>query len=85
MSSALKDSRMALLLCLLILAPEVGFAARQQSNTPAAMVDVETVGPKVGDALPEFSLRDQGGHIQSLKSLLGPEGGVIVFFRSADW
>ena len=85
MSRALQDSRIALGLCLLILAPAVGSAARQQSNTPAPMVDVETVGPKVGDALPEFSLRDQGGHILSLKSLLGPKGGVVVFFRSADW
>jgi hypothetical protein len=85
MFRSLKDSRMALGLCLLILAPAVGFAARQQPNTPAPMVDVETVGPKIGDALPEFSLRDQVGHIQSLKSLLGPKGGVIVFFRSADW
>lgn len=85
MFRALKDSRNVLGLCLLVLAPAVGFAARQQSNTPAPMVDVETVGPKVGDALPEFSLRDQGGHIQSLKSVLGPKGAVIVFFRSADW
>ena len=43
------------------------------------------VGPKVGEALPEFSLRDQDGHVQSLKSLLGPKGAIIVFFRSADW
>jgi hypothetical protein len=85
MSRALKDSRMALGLCLLILAPAVGFAARQQSSTPAPMVDVESVGPRVGDALPEFSLRDQGGRMRTLKSLLGSSGAVIVFFRSADW
>ena len=65
--------------------PATGLAARQQSNPPAPTVDVETLGPKVGEALPEFSLRDQDGHIQSLTSLLGPKGAVIVFFRSADW
>jgi peroxiredoxin len=43
------------------------------------------MGPRVGDALPEFTLRDQGGQTRSLKSLLGPKGAVIVFFRSADW
>jgi cytochrome oxidase Cu insertion factor (SCO1/SenC/PrrC family) len=69
----------------LALAPAVGFAARQQSNTLAAAVDIETLGPQVGDALPEFSLRDQRGQARSLKSLLGPDGAVIVFFRSADW
>jgi len=70
---------------LLAFASAVGFATRQQSSTPGPTVDVESVGPKVGDALPEFSLHDQEGHIQSLKSLLGPKGAVIVFFRSADW
>jgi peroxiredoxin len=43
------------------------------------------VGPQVGDAMPEFSLRDQRGQERSLRSLLGPNGAVIVFFRSADW
>lgn len=70
---------------LLALPPAVGFAASQPSNTPASTIDVETVGPKVGDALPAFSLPDQGGQPRSLKSLLGPKGAVIVFFRSADW
>jgi peroxiredoxin len=49
------------------------------------MVDVETLGPKVGASLPDFSLRDQDGMVRSLKSLLGANGAVIVFFRSADW
>ncbi len=85
MSRASSGHGIALGFCLLALTPAVGFAIRQQSSTPAPIVDVDTVGPKVGDALPEFSLRDQGGHIRTLKSLLGSSGGVIVFFRSADW
>jgi hypothetical protein len=84
MSRLYSGSGLALALWL-ALAPDSGLTARQQSNPPAQVVDVESVGPKVGDALPEFSLRDQGGHIQSLQSLLGPKGAVIVFFRSADW
>ncbi len=56
-----------------------------QSNSPATLVDVETVGPKIGDVLPDFSLPDQHGQVRSMKSLLGPNGGVIVFFRSANW
>jgi hypothetical protein len=68
----------------LALVTAAGFAG-QQSNPPAQIVDVDRVGPKVGEPLPEFSLRDQDGHVQSLKSLLGPKGAIIVFFRSADW
>jgi cytochrome oxidase Cu insertion factor (SCO1/SenC/PrrC family) len=69
----------------LALAPIVGSTAQQQAKTPAATIDVETVGPQLGDALPEFRLRDQRGQLRSLKSLLGTNGAVIVFFRSADW
>jgi len=62
-----------------------GLAREPQVNGSAARVDVETVGPKVGDGLPDFSLRDQHGEVRSLKSVLGPNGAIIVFFRSADW
>jgi cytochrome oxidase Cu insertion factor (SCO1/SenC/PrrC family) len=85
MSRACNGPRIALGVSLLAFAPAVGFAARQQLNTPASSVDVDTVGPRVGDALPEFSLKDQSGRMRSLKSLLGANGAVIVFFRSADW
>jgi cytochrome oxidase Cu insertion factor (SCO1/SenC/PrrC family) len=84
MFRAIPAPSIALGLGLLALGSAAGSAARPQANT-AQMVDVETVGPKVGDALPEFSLRDQGGQVHSLKSLLGSRGAVIVFFRSADW
>jgi hypothetical protein len=77
--------RILLGLCLLVLAPAVGFAARQQPGIPSPAFDVESVGPKVGEALPLFSLQDQSGRTQSLASVLGPKGAVIVFFRSADW
>ena len=42
-------------------------------------------GPPVGSKMPGFDLRDQDGKSHSLKSLLGPKGAVILFFRSADW
>jgi cytochrome oxidase Cu insertion factor (SCO1/SenC/PrrC family) len=84
MFRAISGPSIALGVCLLALGPVVGSAARQQPNA-SPTVDVETVGPKVGDALPQFSLRDQGGEVHSLKSLLGSKGAIIVFFRSADW
>ncbi len=70
--------------CLFLLTPGAGLTARRQSN-PTPQVDVESVGPKVGERLPAFSLHDQQGRLQSLESLLGAKGAVIVFFRSADW
>jgi cytochrome oxidase Cu insertion factor (SCO1/SenC/PrrC family) len=85
MARALKKCRILLGWCLLALAPTVGFATRQQAGAPAAAFDIESVGPKVGEALPVFSLQDQSGRTRSLQSLLGPKGAVIVFFRSADW
>jgi peroxiredoxin len=42
-------------------------------------------GPDVGTAIPNFSLPDQNGNIRTLKSLMGPDGLMLVFFRSADW
>lgn len=42
-------------------------------------------GLPVGSKMPAFSLPDQDGVTRSLKDILGPNGAVIVFFRSADW
>ena len=42
-------------------------------------------GPDVGRQVPDFSARDQQGRNQTLKSIMGPKGAMLVFFRSADW
>ncbi len=42
-------------------------------------------GPEIGTGIPEFRARDQHGKIQTLETLRGPRGAVIVFVRSADW
>jgi len=47
--------------------------------------DPRTLGPKVGERVPDFSLPDQHGATRSRHSILGPKGAVLVFFRSADW
>ena len=41
--------------------------------------------PACGHKMPGLHLQDQDGKSHTLKSLLGPKGAVIVFFRSADW
>jgi hypothetical protein len=57
-----------------------GGSARAQ-----APVDVEKIGPQVGARVPDFSGVDQRGRTQTLESLMGREGLMLVFNRSADW
>jgi len=45
----------------------------------------ETTKKEVGMPAPAFHARDQFGKDQSLSTLMGPNGLVILFFRSADW
>jgi hypothetical protein len=56
--------------------------APAEAQTP---VDVEALGPQVGARVPEFSGVDQRGRTQTLESLMGREGLMLVFNRSADW
>lgn len=65
----------------------VALLALGSSQTPPATpaVDIQTLGPQVGQRAPDFTLTDQQGTPRTLKSLLGPKGAMIVFFRSADW
>ena len=48
-------------------------------------VPVEQRGLKVGERIPELDLVDQTGRSQSLTTLTGPKGLVLLFVRSADW
>ena len=48
-------------------------------------LDPASLGPRVGEALPAFEVRDQDGRLRDFSSLTGPNGLVLVFFRSADW
>jgi hypothetical protein len=50
-----------------------------------AVVDTSKRGPQVGAVVPAFSGVDQFGKEQSLESLSGPKGLMLVFTRSADW
>jgi len=42
-------------------------------------------GPAAGSPAPNFSAQDQAGRTQTLKSIMGPKGAMLVFYRSADW
>jgi len=56
-----------------------------QAQQPVPSVDVERLGPQVGEIAPDFSAADQFGRTQTLKSLMGPDGAMLIFNRSADW
>ena len=43
------------------------------------------VGLRAGQKAPDFSARDQFGKTQTLDSLRGSKGIVLLFYRSADW
>jgi peroxiredoxin len=39
----------------------------------------------VGSPIPNFALPDQNGATQTLATIAGPKGAMLVFFRSSDW
>ena len=66
----------------------LGVAARArspQATQSVAVPDVRTLGPQIGERVPDFTLMDQHGRPRSLASLIGPQGLMLVFYRSADW
>ncbi len=68
-------------LCGLLALGAVSPATAQAPPLP----DVDGMGPQVGDVAPSFSLTDQTGAARDLASLMGPNGLMLVFSRSADW
>ena len=61
-------------------------ATAHQAAPPArTKIDVSKLGPQVGERVPDFRLPDQTGTIQTLRSIRGPKGAMLVFLRSADW
>jgi hypothetical protein len=50
-----------------------------------AQTPAPKTGPAVGETVPPFSATDQNGRTQTLSSIVGPAGAMLVFFRSADW
>src|SRR5206468_13123919 len=79
----IRTTRLALLLAAaLVLEADV---RTQPPGPAAAMVDVTQLGPQVGDTVPDFRLTDQRGQPRTLATLMGPNGHILVFNRSADW
>jgi hypothetical protein len=64
-----------------VVAAAGALAASQAGQT----VDVNAIGPKVGERAIAFQLPDQQSRPRTLASVAGPRGTMLVFFRSADW
>ena len=62
----------------------LGFSTLAAAQSREA-IDVASLGPQIGERVPDFNLPDQSGQVRSLDSIMGPNGVMLVFFRSADW
>ena len=62
-----------LLVGLISLGAALSLAAQDMPGVPA------------GKPAPPFQAQDQFSKEQTLSSLMGPNGLVLLFFRSADW
>jgi hypothetical protein len=56
-----------------------------QAKHVNATNDGYATGPNPGERIPAFTLPDQQGAPRSLENLAGPNGLLLVFYRSADW
>ena len=55
------------------------------STIQVVSLGLMSIGLAVGQKAPAFTLRDEFGKMQTLESLRGANGTVLLFFRSADW
>ncbi len=56
------------------------------TSTPTrTRIDVSQLGPQVGERVPDFTLPDQNGQLHTLNSIMGPNGALLLFHRSANW
>lgn len=65
-------------LCLVLCASLASAQEREE-------IVVAELGPQIGDQVPNFELKDQFGNTQTLDSIMGPNGAMLLFHRSADW
>ena len=67
-------------LTLVALFVTLAFAAQQSPP-----IDKPSIGIAIGQKMPPFTAVDQLGHDVSSDTLIGQNGTVLLFFRSADW
>jgi hypothetical protein len=80
MKRKIKSIPLVGLLAILLL----GFSTLAAAQT-REKIEVASLGPQVGERVPDFSLPDQNGRMHTLDSIMGPNGAMLLFHRSADW
>ena len=80
MRTIIKKAFLTGVLASLLLALPSLTAAQSRSK-----IDVAALGPQINDVVPGFSLWDQNGQMQTLESIAGNNGTMLLFHRSADW
>ena len=58
---------------------------RDWTEFVAAQNDGCQTGPEIGEKVPDFTLTDQYGNNRALAELMGLNGLLLVFVRSAHW
>ena len=66
---------------------EFGFYSPQELTRATRRQPEEDfhTGPDVGEVIPAIVLPNQNGDLINVEKSLGPNGGVVVFHRSAYW
>ena len=72
-------------LTVVLLAGLLGTASGAAQTLEPSKIDVSELGPQVGEIVPDFSLMDQNGETWTRDSIMGPNGAMLVFVRSAGW
>lgn len=68
--------------CILLIAVAQSVLAKDR---PARVPGNLTTGPDVGERIPAISAVDQHRQRRDFDDIVGPNGAMILFFRSADW
>jgi len=73
------------LILVVVLLSAFGKLGATQGPGTRTKVDLSKLGAQVGEQVPDFSLTDQNGKTWTRQSIMGRNGAILVFFRSADW
>jgi hypothetical protein len=63
----------------------IGTAPGLAQTLKPSKIGVSELGPQVGEIVPNFSLTDQNGKTWTRDAIMGPNGAMLVFIRSASW
>ena len=83
-----RSARMLLFMFRIRVRPVLAALGLAVLATPVAgqsSVDPAKLGPQVGERVRPFTLPDQSGTPREFSALAGPNGTMLVFFRSSDW